>query len=107
MQTESKSYHNTIVKSFLSSFDGLGQLGEPYEIKLIPNNKPYALYTPQTSPPSSEREVKKELNRMESIGVISKVNDPSAWCAGMVAVSKRNGSVWICVNIQPLNQSVM
>ena len=44
---------------------------------------------------------------MESIGVISKVNEPSAWCAGMVAISKRNGSVWICVNIQPLNQSVM
>lgn len=44
---------------------------------------------------------------MESIGVISKVNKPSARCAGMVAVSKPNGSIQICVDLQPLNQSVM
>ena len=38
--TESKSYHNTIVNSYPSLFHGLGQLGEPYEIKLIPDSTP-------------------------------------------------------------------
>ena len=50
LQAESKSYHNIIVKRLLSLFDGLGELGEPYEIKLIPNSKPYALYTPRRVP---------------------------------------------------------
>ena len=44
---------------------------------------------------------------MESIGIISKVNEPSVWCAGMVAIPKPNGSVRICVDLRPLNQSVM
>ena len=105
--TESKSYHNTIVNSYPSLFHSLGQLGEPYEIKLIPDSKPFALFTPRRVPLPLREKVKEELNRMESIGVISKVNEPSAWCAGMVAVPKPNGSVRICVDLRPLNQNVM
>ena len=44
---------------------------------------------------------------MESMGVISKVSDPTPWCAGMVVVPKKNGSVRICVDLKPLNESVL
>ena len=96
LQTESKSYHESIVNSYPSVFNGLGQFGEPHEIKLLPNSKPFALYTPRRVPLPLREKVKAELNRMESIGVISKVNEPSAWCAGMVAVPNQmvqSGSV--------------
>ena len=96
-----------VVQDHSSLFDGLGQLGEPYEIKLLPDSKPHALYTPRRVPLPLREKVKEELNRMESIGVISKVNEPSAWCAGMVAVPKPNGSVRICVDLRPLNLCVM
>jgi len=39
-------------------------------------------------------------------GVISKIQDPTPWCAGMVAVPKSSGSIRICVDLKPLNQSV-
>ena len=42
-----------------------------------------------------------------AMGVISKVEGPSSWYAGMVAVPKKNGSVRICVDLCPLNTSVM
>ena len=45
------------------------------------------------------RKDKEELDRMESMGVISKVNDPTPWCAGMVVVPKKNGTVRICVDL--------
>ena len=48
-----------------------------------------------------------ELNRMESLGVISKVSDPTEWCAGMVVVPKKSGDVRICVDLKALNESVM
>ena len=44
---------------------------------------------------------------METLGVISKVTEPTPWCAGMVIVPKRSGDVRICVDLKPLNESVL
>lgn len=44
---------------------------------------------------------------MESMGVITKVSDPTPWCAGMVVVMKKSGAVRICVDLKPLNGSVL
>ncbi|KAE8277347.1 hypothetical protein D5F01_LYC24743 [Larimichthys crocea] len=51
--------------------------------------------------------VKEELSRMEQQGVISKVDEPTAWCAPMVAVLKSSGRVRICSDLTELNKSVM
>ena len=44
---------------------------------------------------------------MEEIRVISKVNVPIPWCAGMVVAHKKSRAVRICVDLKPLNQSVL
>lgn len=44
---------------------------------------------------------------MEEIGVISKVTQPTPWWAGMVVVLKSSGEVRICVDLKPLNESVL
>jgi hypothetical protein len=50
---------------------------------------------------------KKELQRMENMGVISRVDKPTNWCSGMVVVPKSDGSVRICVDLTKLNESVL
>ena len=54
-----------------------------------------ALYTARHVPTPLREQVKKELERMESIGVISPVSEPTDWCAGMVVVPKKNGTARI------------
>ena len=44
---------------------------------------------------------------MKSLGVISKVDVPTDWCAGMVVVPKKSGEVRICVDLKPLNESIL
>lgn len=44
---------------------------------------------------------------MEAMGVISKVEEPTPWCAGMVVVPKKSGTIRICVDLKPLNESVL
>ena len=62
-------------------------LGEHYEIHIDPGAKPFAIFTPRQVPfPICERV--NELLWMESQGVISKVEQPTPWCVGMVVVLK-------------------
>ncbi len=94
-------------KRFPTVFQGLGTLGEDYKIQLKEGAVPYALYTPRHVAIPLRGKVREELERMEVAGVISKVDDPTPWCAGMVAVPKRSGDVRICVDLKPLNENVL
>lgn len=108
MSTESTTLNlPSEVVQFPSLFQGLGDMGDPYVIKLVSDAVPYALYTPRKVPLPLRKKVKQELERMESIGVISRVDQPSPWCAGMVVVPKKNGTVRVCVDLRPLNENVM
>ena len=95
-----------IMGRFRNVFTGLGTFGGDYTIRLKEDVRPFALYTPRRIPFSLRSKVQDELKRMESIRVISKVNDPTPWCAGMVVVLKKTGAVRICVDLKPLNESV-
>ncbi len=75
---------------FPKAFNGLGILGEEYEIKL---GCPYAINAPLNVPIPLRPKVQEEINRMEKIGVIRKVSQPTPWCAGMVVVPKKSGSI--------------
>ena len=84
-------------------FTGLGRLEGEYHIELEPNSQPFALSTPQRVALPLMRKVKTELERMEKTG---KVEEPTAWCAGMVVVPKTNGTLRICVDLTKLNECV-
>jgi len=96
-----------VQQSFPKLFQGLGTLKGDYHIQLKPNAKRYALYTARNVPIPLRGKVKQELEHMEKLGVISKVDKPTLWCAGMVIVPKKSGDVRICVDLKPLNESIL
>ena len=98
---------NDVCSRFENLFHGLGNLGDPYTIQLKEDAQPHAIFTPRNVPLPLQGRVKEELDRMEAIGVISKVSQPTPWCAGMVVVPKSSGALRICVDLKPLNESVL
>ncbi len=74
---------------FPKLFKGLGKLSGEYRIQLKEGAKPFALCTPRR------------------VCVISRVEEPTEWCAGMVVVPKSRGKVRICVDLTKLNTNVM
>ena len=98
----------TIQQEFPSLFTGLGTLQEdPYTICLKPDAKPFSLGTARNISLPLREKVQETLNNMEAQGVISKVQQPTPWCAGMVVVRKKSGGVRICVDLKPLNKCVL
>jgi hypothetical protein len=92
--------HNLTPKEqFPSLFQGLGKLQGEYTIKLREDAEPFALTTPSRVAISLLKSVQQELKRMEEIGVIVKVEQPTERCAGMVVVPKANSRVRICVDL--------
>ncbi|UYV74578.1 K02A2.6-like [Cordylochernes scorpioides] len=93
-------------REFPEIFNGLGHAKINYKISLQPDAKPYALCTPRRVPIPLMKQVKEQLEEMTRLGVIDSVEEPTEWCAEMVAVSKPGGKIRICVDLTKLNQYI-
>ena len=102
----STTVKQTPKEKFPGLFQGLGKLDGEYHITLKPGATPYSLNAPRRVPIPLMKSVKEELERMEKLDVITKVTEPTEWCAGMVVVPKAGGRVRICVDLTRLNESV-
>ena len=95
------------LETFSNVFEGLGCLsGREYEIRINPSVVPVQL--PPRQVPFKIRElVKAELQRMENMGVISKVTEPTEWISQMVVVAKPNGAIRVCLDPRELNKAIL
>lgn len=79
-------------------FKGLGRVKISYTIRLRPDANPYALTTPRRIPIPLLGEIKSNLDKMMSLGVITPVKEPTEWCAGLVLAPKTDGTIRMCVD---------
>ena len=100
--TENKSP----VQRFLQLFQGLGRMQGEYTIQLKDGAVLFALTTPRRVAIPLMESVRAELENMEKLGVISRIETPMDWCARMVIVPKSNKRVRICINLTKLNENV-
>ncbi len=96
-----------ILNEFPEIFQGLGNIkGAPIHIKIQDNATPYHLSTPRHVALPLLDPLQKELSRMEEMGVIRKVEEPTDWCHPIVLVKKDNGSIRLCLDLTRLNSAV-
>ena len=101
------SYKQAIIRQYPKLFEGLGEIEGEYEIKLKPKAEPYALNVPRKVPFPKLEKTKQEIERMLQMGVISKIDQPTEWCAPMVVIPKPNGDVRMCVDLTKLNENIL
>lgn len=92
--------------SYQEVLQGLGCLSHPYTLRLKAEARPYAVTTPRKVAIPLREAVRRTLKTMKKEKVISPVDEPTEWCAGMV-VPKSNGDIQICVNYTNLNKNVL
>ena len=65
-----------------SLFTGLGTLKNKYDIRVKPDTKPFSLSTSRDVPIPLHAKVQAELEYIQSLNVISKVDQPTPWRGG-------------------------
>ena len=106
----SEAYREKIFADFPQLFEGLGHMaGCEYEIRLRENAQPYSISTPRRIAQPLLPKVKKELDSMEELGVIRRLddNEVSDYMSPIVVVPKKNGKVRICVDLTKLNENII
>jgi len=74
----------------------MGKQKDSYKIKLKGNTKLYMLQVPRQVALPLLPKVEAELQRMETLSVISKIEEPMDWCSPMVVIPKPNETVNMC-----------
>ena len=95
-----------LIKTYEAVFQGLGCLTEPYNIRIDHDVQP--VVCPLRNQPVALRErLKEELDNMERMGVIKKVEIPTDWVNSLVIVEKhKTKQLRICLDPRPLNKAI-
>ncbi|XP_037872900.1 uncharacterized protein K02A2.6 [Bombyx mori] len=102
----SKEYVVQDIGEYKDLFHGLGKLNYVYKIKLTDNCAP-VVEPPRKIPFKLVDKVKNELDRLEQLDVIKKVQEPTEWVNSMVIVKKSQDKIRLCLDPQNINKCII
>ena len=91
---------------FPELFTGLGTMKSAVKIKLKADHVPFAQAVPRRVAAARREPLRKELKRMEAMGVIEKIETPTEWCSPCIVVPKKNDSIRVCIDFTKLNKAI-
>lgn len=74
-------------------------------LKVSPNIKP-VIIPDRRMPIAMKPKVKSELKRLEKLGVIQPVDEPTPWVSQVVVSPKEDGNVRICIDPRELKNAL-
>ena len=100
------SIKDDLIKKYEDVFSNeLGTL--PGQVHLQVDETAQPVITPPRRIPTALRDrVKGELNRLENLGVLSKVDEPTSWVSSIVVTTKRSGQLRVCIDPRHLNRTL-
>ena len=96
-----------ILSSNAKMFHGIGKLKDfEVKFKVDPSVTPVSQRL-RGLPYHTRKQVEDELEKLEDLGIIEKVQEPTPWIPPLVAVHKTNGSVRRCLDMRRVNEAVI
>uniref|UniRef100_A0A3Q2DAV3 ribonuclease H n=1 Tax=Cyprinodon variegatus TaxID=28743 RepID=A0A3Q2DAV3_CYPVA len=97
--------HDSLMEEYKDCFEGLGCL--PGEHKIFVDKSVSPVVHPCRKIPFALRnKLKEELVRMEKLGVIKKIDEPTEWVSSLVVVQKKTGALRTCLDPRDLNKAI-
>ena len=102
----SDDYKSKVADKYPELCEGLGVMKDSNCITLKEDAKPFQVSVPRKVPFPLYQKTKGELDRILETGAISRVDQPTDWCAPMVVTPKSNGKVRVCIDLSKLYEYV-
>ena len=84
---------------------GVGRLEGEYRIRLDEAVSPVQ-HPPRQVPVARREPLRNKLDNMVEAGIITPVTEPTPWVSSMVAITKKNGDLRICLDPKDLNKAI-
>ena len=103
--SEAKTNETEMLDNCQDVFNGLGLVSGEYHIELRDDAKP-TIHPPRKIPLSLTPKLKETLERLTTMGVVTKVDKATDWVNSLVIVEKKDGSLRLCLDPRDLNKSI-
>ena len=100
--SQSSPDEKELLDKYADVFCGEGKLEEKLRLEVDASVTPVKVPV-RNVPIAVKPKLKKELDRLESLGIIKPVDVPTEWISSMVVVMKSNGTIRLCIDPKPLN----
>ena len=94
-----------LINEFPDWFKGIGSFPGEYKIQLHHDTHP-VIHAPRKCPIALCPKVKEHLDKMECLGVITHVDEPTDWVSSITYVQKANGELCLCLDPRDLNKAI-
>lgn len=86
-------------------FEGIGCFPGEVKLHVDPDEQPH-IDPPRKTPIALREQIKSELDRMQNMGVIKRVEEPTEWVSSLAYSKKKDGSLRICLDPKHLNRAL-
>lgn len=105
IESEGDTDYDELRKEYNDLFQGLGCLSGEHTIR-VNKSVPPVINPCRKVPFALQKPLKAELDRMESLNVIEKIDEPTEWVSSLVIVAKKNGKPRVCMDPRNLNRAI-
>lgn len=102
---QKETVYDQLMEEYKDLFQGLGCLPGEHTVR-VDESVPPVIHPCRKVPFALQKQLKEELDRMESLNVIQKIDEPTEWVSSLVVVDKKNGKLRICLDPRDLNRAI-
>ena len=95
-----------LVREYPDQFDKIGCFPNVHQLKTDPNVQP-RIDAPRRVPIALKEKIKCELDKMVSQDVIRPIEEPTEWVSSLTYVTKKDGSLRVCLDPRALNKALI
>ena len=94
-----------LTREFPDRFTGICKFPGEYKIQLHPDAH-LVIHAPRKCPITLHPKVKEHLAKMEALGVINHIDQPTDWVSSITYVQKANSELHLCLDLRDLNRAI-